>query len=106
MIASTCLVQEGQISVETQAKLQAQLSAFTERAFGEPADVKWVAIAPRSGFTAGKPSTSSVVAIRPGAPVEQSRRVALLTELCDLWRRETNCSLDEVVGVISDPQAA
>lgn len=105
MIRSTCLVQAGQISAETEAALRAGLDAFTQRAFGAPADIGWTAIPQGGGFTARKPSTTSVVAIRADAPLEQKRREALLNELCDLWIRETNCSHDEVVGVISDPEA-
>ena len=38
-------------------------------------------------------------------PVEESR-VELLEELCDLWIEHTNCSLNEIVSVINDPQEA
>ena len=39
MIACNCIVQAGQISPETEATLRANLSAFAERAFGEPAEI-------------------------------------------------------------------
>ena len=37
--------------------------------------------------------------------VPQAERADLLKEMCELWVRETHRSLDEVVGVISDPQS-
>ena len=104
MIKSTCLVQAGQISAENEAALRAGLDAFTQARFGAPVEISWTAIPQGSGFTARKPSTTSVVALRAVAPLEQPQREALLKELCDLWLRELKCSPDEVVGVISDPE--
>lgn len=104
MITCNCIVQAGQIPAETEATLRANLSAFAERSFGEPADINWRAIPQRSGFTAAKPSTSSIVSMAANKPVPQAQRAALLKEMCELWVRETHRSLDEVVGVISDPQ--
>ncbi len=104
MITCTCIVQAGQVSAETEAALRANLNAFAERAFGEPAEINWRSIPERSGFTAAKPSTSSIISIAANKPVPQPKRAALLKEMCELWVRETKRSLDEVVGVISDPQ--
>lgn len=105
MVMCNCIVQAGQISAETEATLRANLNAFAERTFGEPAEIGWVAVPERSGFTASKPSTSSIVSMRAPAPVPVSEREGLLREMCAIWTRETKCSLDEVVGVISDPIA-
>lgn len=104
MITCNCIVQAGQISTETEATLRANLSAFSERAFGEPAEITWRAIPERSGFTAAQPSTSSIISMTANASLPQARRAALLREMCELWVRETHRSLNEVVGVISDPQ--
>lgn len=103
MIQYTCLVQKGQIPADTEAALRAGLDDFTTRNFNAPAAINWIEIDKGSGFTAAKPSTSSIVSLAAHAPVEQSARVPLLKELCALWTEETGCSLDEVVGVINDP---
>lgn len=103
MIMCNCVVQAGQISAESEAVLRANLNEFAERSFGVPADINWIAIPERSGFTASKPSTSSVISMRANAPVARADREPLLRELCAIWTDETGCSLDEVVGVISDP---
>ncbi|MEM6625231.1 MAG: hypothetical protein AAF719_00860 [Pseudomonadota bacterium] len=106
MIICNCIVQAGQVSADMEAALRADLNDFAQRSFGAPAQINWIAIPEGSGFTAGTPSTSSVVTMRANAPLEQARRVSLLTELCDLWIKQTRCSLDEVVGVVADPQPA
>ncbi len=104
MISCTCIVQAGQVSAETEAALRTNLNAFAQRAFGEPVEISWRAIPEHSGFTAAKPSTSSIVSMTANKPITQSERANLLKQMCELWVSETNRSLDEVVGVISDPQ--
>lgn len=103
MILCNCIVQDGQISLETETTLRAALSDFAIRAFGAPAEIKWLTIPERSGFTAGKSSTSSVISMQANAPLSQEDRESLLKELCAVWTRETNCTLADVVCVISDP---
>ncbi len=103
MTTCNCIVQAGQISGEIQAALRAGLDKFTQEKFGSAAEIGWVEIPPGSGYTANKPSTSSIVSLAPGEPVEQSARIEMLQELCDLWAGETGCTLDEIVGVINDP---
>ncbi|MEM1390722.1 MAG: hypothetical protein AAGG45_06540 [Pseudomonadota bacterium] len=103
MISCNCVVQAGQISAETEASLRANLDAFSKRLFGEAVDITWIAIPKNSGFTENKPSTSSVISMRANAPVPQAKRETLLRDLCAIWTGETGCTLNEVVGVISDP---
>ena len=103
MIMCRCIVQAGQIPAATATALRGRLDEFSQQAFGAGADISWVEIMPGSGFTEGKPSTASVVSLRAPEPLEQARREELLNELCDLWIGETRCSVDELVGVISDP---
>ena len=104
MISCNCIVQAGQVSAETEAKLRSSLSAFAERAFGEPAQINWRVVPEFSGFTAAKPSTTSVISMAANRPVPQPERAALLKEMCELWIGETKRTIDEMLGVISDPQ--
>lgn len=103
MVPCNCIVQDGQISAAAEASLKTRLDGFTQRAFGAPAEFSWVTVPEKSGFTAGKPSTSSIVTMRAPAPLDQSRRAELLRELSDIWTAETNCTLNELVAVIADP---
>ena len=45
----------------------------------------------------------AIVSLVADKPLEQSTRVDMLEQLCALWMDQTNCSLDEIVGVINDP---
>lgn len=98
------MVQQGQVPDASAEALKGRLQTFARSAFGEAMDIRWVTIAPRRGFTAGRPSTSSIVSITAASPVDQPRRVELLNEICALWMDETRCSLDEIVAVVSDPR--
>lgn len=104
MINCNCVVQAGQIPPDTEMLLRERLSDFTMQAFQAPAQIDWAVIPEESGFTAGLPSTTSVVVITAKQSLAQERRKVLLEELCDLWIAETGCSINEVVGVIADPQ--
>ena len=106
MIPCTCIVQDGQISAESEATLRSKLDAFSTKAFGSSAEINWVTVPAAGGFTASKPSTSSIVSIRPSAPIDQETRATLLHELCGIWTAETGQTLNEIVGVISDPKPA
>lgn len=103
MINCTCVVQAGQAPDQNQDVLTNALNTFTAQAFGAGAQVAWIPVAPGNGFTAGKPSTSSVVSLTATEPLRPERREALLRELVSLWTTETGCSIDEVVAVIADP---
>ena len=103
MIPCRCLVQAGQVPDRRQSELRSLLNDFSARSFGKDADISWVPVAAGCGFTASKPSTSSVVAFTAPTPLDQSTRVKLLSEICDLWMAQTGCSLNEIVAVISDP---
>ncbi len=106
MINCTCVVQEGQSPDLHQDVLKGTLGEFSERAFGQGADIKWVRVPPGSGFTAGEPSTSSVVSMVSNEPLEAPHRELLLRELVDLWVGQTGCSVDEIVAVLADPAQA
>ncbi|MCR9271481.1 MAG: hypothetical protein NXH72_15930 [Hyphomonadaceae bacterium] len=106
MIPCMCIVQDGQISSASEATLKSKLNAFAQKTFGEDADINWIKVPQRSGFTASKPSTSSIVTMRAPEPVNQDDRGPLLHELCQFWIAETGQSMNEIVGVISDPVAA
>ncbi len=103
MINCMCVIQEGQAADQARAVLANKLSAFAQENLGEALQINWAPVAPGNGFTAGQPSTSSVVALTANQPVDQARREQLLRELVSMWSDETGCSVDEVVAVVSDP---
>lgn len=103
MIICSCFIQAGQISAEVERRLRDRFESFTQQAFGESAQINWVPVAKGSGFSAGKPSTSSVVSVRANAPLEQPTRVKVLKQLSELWIEITGCSFDELLVVVADP---
>lgn len=103
MADCTCMVQEGQISAEQEAKLREVTSHFAQTHFGSKATFNWVTVPKGNGFTAAKPSTSVIVSVRAHRSLAPSQRVPLLHELEGLWRKHANRGPDEVVTVIADP---
>ena len=103
MTRCVCMVQEGQTPHEKRGDLERSLRHYTESAFGSAADIGWITVPAGSGFTAAKPSTSSIVSVTAPQPLDQAQRAALLSQLCDLWMEQTGCSLDEIVAVVNDP---
>lgn len=105
MIDCLCVIQEGQGPDQQRGVLAAALDAFGAEFLGDALAVNWVPVAAGNGFTAGKPSTSSVVSMTAKAPLSQERREVVLRELVSMWTHETGCSIDEIVAVIADPAA-
>ena len=103
MINCMCVIQEGQTPDQMRGELHTMLEAFSNTHFNDSLQVNWLPVAEGSGFTAGEPSTSSVVSITANQKLEQSKRESLLRELVSLWTDKTGCTIDEVVAVVSDP---
>lgn len=104
MTPCMCLVQEGQLPPKTEASLRSGLEALSQRAFGISASINWITVPENSGFTAAKPSTSAIVSMQADKPLDQNTRVSLLKDICELWMRETQCSMDEIVASVTDPE--
>ena len=102
MTTCRCLVQQGQISPDQRADLETKLRDFSMK-LGSQAEVRWGEIARNSGYTASKPSTTSVVVLTADTALDQPVRVALLHELVDFWTKGSGCSVDEITAVIGDP---
>jgi hypothetical protein len=94
-----CIIQEGQTAHHKQESLADGLQRIGREAFGDdsPADVSWIVIKQGFGWTAGEPSTSSIVirSVPVGLPLDQ--REAFMRKVCELWENETGCSINEVV---------
>ena len=103
-IETLCIVQSGQISESQQAVLASRLSSITEAEFGQQAGTSWLVIDPGNGWTAGEPSTTSLVSMNVPA-MDAENRTRLLHAICDAWSEETQCSMNEIVATaISAPE--
>jgi hypothetical protein len=103
MINCTCVIQEGQSPDLRRGEMQSVLKSFASRSFGQEAQIAWVPVAEGNGFTAGEPSTSSIVSFTAHEQLSPERRETLLRELVSLWTERTGCTVDEIVAVIADP---
>lgn len=104
MIPVMCIVQEGQVSVDAELGLKAQISAFTHRSFATPADIDWIVVPKGSGFTAAEPSTTVIASLHANRPVPDEERITLLKELGEICMSETGLSANEVVTSIRNPK--
>jgi len=100
-----CMIQAGQAADRQRDALAARLRDLAHRTFGEDADaveIRWLPIAKGYAWTAGEPSTTSIVVRSVPVGYPNDERENLLREICDLWVETTGCSIDEVVATALD----
>ncbi len=95
-----CLIQEGQAAHHAQEALAEGLRRIGRESFGDDpsaTEISWVVMKRGFAWTAGEPSTSSIVirSVPVGLPLEQ--REAFMRQVCQLWETVTGCSIDEIV---------
>jgi hypothetical protein len=99
------MVQEGQTADKSRTRLTEGLQRLGAETFGEVAaevEVRWVAVPKGFGFTAGKPSTSSLIARSVPTGFSDAARAAFMTRVSDFWQQITGCDPDEVVVTTLD----
>ena len=104
MVPVMCIVQEGQISLESEHELKSQIDEFTQRAFSASADIDWIVVPAGSGFTAALPSRTVIASLHANRVLKQEERIALLDELTMICTSKTGRSSDEVVTSIRNPK--
>ncbi len=100
-----CIIQEGQTADQRIDALETGLRRLAGEFFGdEPADVgiRWTRQAPGWAWTAGLPSTSSIVVRSVPVGYDDTERERFLRAVCDLWVETTGCSIDEIVATAYD----
>lgn len=104
MILCACMVQEGQISEQQMQSLEAGLNGITSEFFDQPAAPLWTTVARGDGWTAGEPSTTSLVVMYVPPGMDQPTRTRLLEAVCDTWSAVTGCSINEIVATARDTE--
>ena len=100
-----CIAQQGQTPEKKQAELSAGLKNIAVEQLGQATDeveVRWLSVNEGFGFTAGLPSTATLVARSVPVGFPQDERVQLMTRICDLWQEVTGCSTNEIVVTVLD----
>jgi len=100
-----CIVQENQTPASLQAELTEGLRRIGRELLGDPSkgvEIRWIKVSGGFGFTAGVPSTASLVArsVPPGYP--DAKREVFLKRVCDLWTEVTGCTTNEIVVTAID----
>ena len=100
-----CIAQQGQVSEQKKAELTDGLVQIAAEMLGQDAgtvEVAWVSVNEGFGFTAGEPSTSTLVARSVPVGFSDDERTRLMTRICDFWQDVTNCSTNEIVVTVMD----
>ena len=95
-----CTIQEGQRADRERAALAEGLTKIGQDCFGDDpseTEIEWNVVKKGFGWTAGVPSTSSLVlrGVPEGLPLPE--REAYMRRVCDLWQAVTDCGIDEIV---------
>lgn len=105
MIPILCLVQEDQITPSVCQELKDNLNSLVTSLLNNEADITWIEVSKGNGFTARKPSRSSIVSLSANRPLSDDERLAAMKTICDLWTDKTGCTMNEIVAAVSDPIA-
>ncbi len=100
-----CLIQEGQSADQSREALAEGLKNIGMECFGDnPAatEIGWVVVRKGFGFTAGEPSTTSVVERSVAVGLPQDQREVFLKKTSDLWQQVTDCTGNEVMVMAWD----
>jgi hypothetical protein len=99
------MVQAGQSAERCRDRLAEGLRELARDTFGdvpEQVEIQWISIPEGFGFTAGEPSTSSLVVRSVPVGYPEPRREAFMASVCRLWQDVTGCSADEIVVTALD----
>ena len=100
-----CIIQEGQAADRKVEALEAGLRRIAQEFFGDDPGavrIRWTRLAPGWAWTAGEPSTSSIVVRSVPVGYDDGEREKYLRAVCDLWVETTGCSIDEIVATAFD----
>ena len=100
-----CIIQAGQAADREVQALEAGLKRLGRTFFDDDPDdveVRWTRQAKGWAWTAGEPSTSSIVVRSVPVGYDDVRREAFLHAVCDLWVETTGCSVNEIVATAYD----
>ena len=96
----SCIVQEGQTPDRERKALAEGLAKIGQEFFGDApgaTEIRWVVVKRGFAWTAGEPSTSSIVVRSVPVGLAPEPREAFLRSVCDLWQEVTGCSINEIV---------
>ena len=108
LLLSTCMVQEGQFSSEQRTALEAALKDVVKKRVGSKAmlAVAWRPVPKGSGYSAGKPSTSSLVQLSVPDGFSQASREEIMRDVNGRWCAITGQTPYQLMVSVPDQSAA
>ena len=100
-----CIIQEGQTADLRIDALEAGLKKLASDFFGDDPNevgIRWTRQEKGWAWTAGEPSTSSIVVRSVPVGYDDEEREKFLRAVCDLWVDTTGCSINEIVATAYD----
>ncbi len=98
MVSGVCFLQEGQAPAQVMAALGKGIDEIVaSMGLGRCADIDWILVPEGYGWTAGAPSTTSVVSLSTPA-MTQAQREGFLEAVCALWVSRTGCDVSEILA--------
>ena len=99
----SCLVQAEGAAAQHQSELeQALRTNHAAQLDGAEVDISWRLVESGLMFTAGAPSSSSVIACSINGPTTLTQRETYMRSICDFWTDITGCTDHEIVVSISE----
>ena len=105
MARYACIVQQGQEPERQKDILAEGLKKLGQRMFGddpEETEIQWITYGEGYAWTAGEPSTSSIVVRSVPVGLADDKREQFMRSVCDLWVAETGCSVNEIIASAFD----
>ena len=100
-----CMVQAGQAAERARPRLSAGLERIGRELLADPTEgieIAWHTIPRGFGFTAGAPSTSSLVVRSVPVGFPEAEREVFMSRVCELWTQATGCTPNEIVVTALD----
>lgn len=99
-----CLVQEGSTAGPVRTRLEAGLHRLAAQQFPDSGECSflWMEVAAGCGFTAGQPTKAAIAAATVPPGTVKDVRARFLSGVCELWVRETGCTLDDILATAFD----
>ena len=102
----SCIIQEGQAADRKRDALEAGLRRLGQEFFGDAPEaevgIRWTRHAPGWAWTAGEPSTTSIVVRSVPVGFDNDRREEYLHAVVAFWAETTGCHVNEIVATAFD----
>ena len=90
-------IQEGHAAESLQRELTSELANIATESFGDESEVKWKVIPKGFGWTAGRPSNSSIILCVVPEDLEFKTRANFMSRINEMWVDKTSSDPNELL---------